>query len=69
MGKCPAQFPALKEGSTMENCVCQIDWILCKELDCPRVAWVRALQSAAEQNGRELLDLDECDDGHSDNDL
>jgi len=53
----------------MENCVCQIDWTLCKERDCPRVAWVRTLQSAAEQNDRELLDLDECDDGHSDNDL
>jgi hypothetical protein len=42
----------------MENCECQIDWALCTENDCRRVAWIRALQGAAEENGRELLDLD-----------
>jgi hypothetical protein len=45
----------------MENCECQIDWALCQESDCPRAARIRALQDAAEEKRRELLDLDPPD--------
>jgi hypothetical protein len=42
----------------MENCECEIYWALCPENDCPRAERIRALQDAAEEKKRELLDLD-----------